>query len=337
MSNANSAAGFSGDTGVRNQFSAQTVSTATETPLTVVTDAGTTTAFVVAPALGSIRGAANSLNINQNKAIIGRSRYEYGLPRGESNDQFSSASWDGIPFKVRISGIGNAAAQLATPVNAAFSTATSGGTLTDLTAYYYRVAAINAQGGTSLASTETSITTGNSTTNVNTITVKWAAVAGATGYKVYGRTTGGELLIATVGAVLQYVDDGTITPAGALPTAATSQVTLKMYQGTSSTLASDKAIGTTGAQTIAAAGTGGAFNFEIEAYLIWDAASGILSGSYKSGMGWGSSSSFTTQTVVTNVVTSVTLPGLSFLASVAFGFASASNTVTVKDFVLDRV
>jgi hypothetical protein len=337
MSNSNSASGFSGSTGIRNQFSAQTVSTATETPLVVVTNTGTATAFVVAPALGSIRGAANSLNINQNKAIIGRSQYEYGIPNGETNDQFSSASWDGIPFKVRISGIGNAAAQLATPVNDTFVQADTGGTLTDSTLYYYRVVAINAQSGASLASTETSLTTSGSGVNKHTMTVKWLAVAGATGYKVYGRTTGGELLMATVGNVLLWVDDGSITPAGALPTSATSQITLNMYQGTSSTLASDKAIGTTGAQTIAAAGTGGAFNFEIEAHLIWDSASGILSGSYKAGMGWGSSSSFTTQTVVTNVVTGLTVAGLSFLASVTFGFASASNTVTVKDFVLDRL
>lgn len=108
---------------------------------------------------------------------------------------------------------------LATPVNAAFSTATTGGTLVAGT-YYYRVSAINAQGET-LASTETSqvVPAGTST---NKVTVNWGAVTDATGYKVYGRSTGAELLIATVGAVTTYIDTGSVTPAGALPAANTT-------------------------------------------------------------------------------------------------------------------
>lgn len=108
-----------------------------------------------------------------------------------------------------------------TPVNSAFSTATTGGSLAAGT-YYYRVSATNANGET-LASAETSqvVPAGTST---NTVTVNWGAVTGATGYKVYGRTTGAELLIASVGAVTTYVDTGSITPAGALPTVSTSGI-----------------------------------------------------------------------------------------------------------------
>jgi hypothetical protein len=317
-------------------FPTQTVSTTTETALVVGTDTGTTTAFVVAPTSGSISGANAKLNPNANASIIGRSYREYDLPSGESNDQFSSDSWNARPFKVRISGIGNAAAQLAAPVNATFSTATTGGTLTDLTTYYYRVAAVNAQGGTSLASTETSLETGNSGANTNTLTVKWAAVTGATSYKVYGRTTGGELFMATVAApTLQFVDTGSITPSGALPTSATSNVTFNLYQGISSTLGSDTVIGGIAATAIAT--SGGAFNFLIEAELLWDPTSKILSGFYLSNIGYGSSSSFTTTTVVTNVVTTVAPASLSFLASVIFGFASSANSVAVREFVLEKV
>lgn len=104
-------------------------------------------------------------------------------------------------------------AALATPVNAAFSTATTGGTLAAAT-YYYRVSALDANGET-LASPETSQVTTGAT---STVTVNWGAVPGATGYKVYGRTTGAELLIATVGNVTTYTDTGSVTPAGALPT-----------------------------------------------------------------------------------------------------------------------
>ena len=107
---------------------------------------------------------------------------------------------------------------LAVPVNAAFTQ--GAGTLGTAT-YYYRVSALNAQGET-LASTETSLAiTGPAGVNVN-----WGAVAGATGYKVYGRSTGAELLIATVGAVTTYLDDGSITPSGALPSASTAAQTL---------------------------------------------------------------------------------------------------------------
>lgn len=109
------------------------------------------------------------------------------------------------------------AAALATPVNAAFSTATTGGTLAAAT-YSYRVSATNALGET-LASTATTITTTGAT---STVTVNWGAVTGATGYKVYGRTGAGELLIASVGAVTTYTDTGAVTPAGALPAANTT-------------------------------------------------------------------------------------------------------------------
>lgn len=170
-------------------------------------------------------------------------------------------------------------AALATPTNSAFATAATGGTLPAGT-YYYRVSAINSLGRT-LASTETSqvtlgatstvtvnwgavtgatgyavygrttgaeqfmaLTTATSWTDVgsilpngalpasnttattsNAILVKWAEVAEATGYKVYGRATGAELLIATVGNDTSYIDTGSITPAGALPVANTTAPT----------------------------------------------------------------------------------------------------------------
>lgn len=111
------------------------------------------------------------------------------------------------------------ATTLSTPSNSAFATATTGGSLADGT-YYYRVSAINALGET-LASTETSQVVPAGTVT-NTVTVNWGAVSNATGYKVYGRTTGAELLIAAVGAVTTYVDTGSVTPAGALPVANTT-------------------------------------------------------------------------------------------------------------------
>lgn len=99
--------------------------------------------------------------------------------------------------------------QLRRPINATFTSAA--GSLAAGT-YYYRVSALNATGETD-ASTETSVVLA-STGGVN---INWGKVDGATGYNIYGRTTGAELLIATVGDVATYLDGGTITPTGALP------------------------------------------------------------------------------------------------------------------------
>lgn len=116
------------------------------------------------------------------------------------------------------------------------ATATTGGTLTAAT-YYYRVCATNGVGGngvgSSLPCAEISqvVPAGTST---NTVTISWAQVAGATGYKVYGRTTGAEQLIGTValGSTLSFLDDGTVSPSGALPIVDTSVDTGQLINGT---------------------------------------------------------------------------------------------------------
>lgn len=96
---------------------------------------------------------------------------------------------------------------LTTPTSAAFATATTGGTLLASTTYFYRVSAISIYGET-LAFTEVSQTTGASTAT-NTVTVNWNTVTNATGYRIYGRTTGKETLIAQVATGTTYVDTGT--------------------------------------------------------------------------------------------------------------------------------
>lgn len=100
---------------------------------------------------------------------------------------------------------------LATPV--ASYASEEAGTLAPGT-YYYRVSAINAVGET-LASTEIDHTL----SGTGGIKIDWPAVSGSTGYRVYGRATGAELLLEEIGAVLEYTDDGSLTPSGALPTA----------------------------------------------------------------------------------------------------------------------
>lgn len=82
--------------------------------------------------------------------------------------------------------------------------------------YSYRVNAINSTGFT-LASAPANITTAFA----GKITITWPLVPGATSYDVWGRTPSGELFMKNV-TVGTFDDDGSITPAGLLPTHDTS-------------------------------------------------------------------------------------------------------------------
>jgi len=112
--------------------------------------------------------------------------------------------------------MGIAFEQLPAPVQSALATATTGGTITAGT-YKYVVTAINAAGETGASNEQTIVTTGST----STVTVTWAAVAGATGYKLYktaaGGATGTELLYKTVGAVITDIDTSPGSPTGAFP------------------------------------------------------------------------------------------------------------------------
>ena len=118
-------------------------------------------------------------------------------------------------------------ATLTTPVNDTFTTNNTGGSLSAITTYYYRVSAVNAVGET-LASTETSIATGGGASTY-VVNVNWLRVPGATGYRVYGRSTGAELYIGGVSAeaTLTYADTGALTPSGALPGSNTTTISSK--------------------------------------------------------------------------------------------------------------
>lgn len=97
--------------------------------------------------------------------------------------------------------------QLAVPT---LVSANTGGSLTSGT-YSYRVTAVSAVGDT-LASTAATVTLGGSI-STGTVTVSWAAQENAIGYKIYGRTSGTERLITTVGAgTTTFLDDGSLTP-----------------------------------------------------------------------------------------------------------------------------
>jgi hypothetical protein len=105
---------------------------------------------------------------------------------------------------------------LATPVMNTPVAAVTGGTLADSTQFCYQVQARNAT-GYSAANTEKCVTTAGTSGGINSVTVSWGAVPGATSYAIYGRTTAAEAHMSPDLNLTNtsFVDTGSITPSGA--------------------------------------------------------------------------------------------------------------------------
>lgn len=104
-------------------------------------------------------------------------------------------------------------ANKAAPVQSAPSTATTGGTFAAGT-YYIRVTAL-VDGTETVASNELSQVTTGAT---STVTANWAAVTGATGYRIYvGTVAGAQTLYKAVGAVLTDTMTAAPSTAGSPP------------------------------------------------------------------------------------------------------------------------
>lgn len=111
-------------------------------------------------------------------------------------------------------------ATIPAPVQSAPSTATTGGTLAAAT-YYYKVTALTAAGETIGSNELSQVTTGTT----STVTINWAAVAGATGYRIYrGTAAAGENVYYAVGAVVTFTDTGAASTAGTVPGANTAAI-----------------------------------------------------------------------------------------------------------------
>lgn len=113
-------------------------------------------------------------------------------------------------------------ATLSAPYTFAAALGPTGGAWGSTGTRYWRITALNATGETA-GSLEVSF---NVTDTAKKVALTWAAVAGATGYKLYRSTTSGvyttPALRATLGAVATYDDDGSAVSAGALPSANTT-------------------------------------------------------------------------------------------------------------------
>lgn len=109
MSNVNSIAGFVNGTG-RNQIPTTTVTVASETNITVNTDTGTAVAILAVPGQTAIVGAQTPLSPNSNPTIIGQGTQPYGPYEGSNAPFYNSGSFDGRPFRIRITGTATSAA-----------------------------------------------------------------------------------------------------------------------------------------------------------------------------------------------------------------------------------
>jgi len=112
----------------------------------------------------------------------------------------------------------NGPALVAAPALSLGATATTGGTFA-AGAYFWKLTALNAKGET-LASNEVTVTLAVNGTQV----LNWAAVTGATGYRVYRGTVAGSenALVTTLGAVTTYTDTGTAGTTASPPTTNTA-------------------------------------------------------------------------------------------------------------------
>jgi len=121
-----------------------------------------------------------------------------------------------------------------------------------------------------------------------------------------------------------------VLASGYLAPAQSSTATLKLWSGTSTTVASDTVLGSSGAVT--------AFTRKcpwwIKAELQYDSVSGLLTGKIEFFV----NNVIVAAVAITNVISSVNNannPVLSFVLSVAFGTATAPNTINVQEFAVN--
>lgn len=118
---------------------------------------------------------------------------------------------------------------------------------------------------------------------------------------------------------------------GYITTTQITNVTLKIYNGTSTTVGSDgTALGSTGAIGV----NNLSCPFWLEYKLIFDSVSGRLQGAYTGYVNNTVAPSLTTIAALTGI-SNVNNPVLNFLISVTFSAAATSNTINVQEFAIE--
>ena len=116
---------------------------------------------------------------------------------------------------------------------------------------------------------------------------------------------------------------------GLVTVAASSTFQVSLYNGTSSTVTSDTLVAISASYTITTAST---INFVFENNFLWDSTSSHLNGWFYSDV----NNVFTGAAAIT-AITNLSVTSLQFIPAFTFGTANASNTVTVKEFLFEKV
>jgi hypothetical protein len=151
-------------------------------------------------------------------SVIVKSNTNNSASAFQVQDSSGNALLTGDTTNMRL-GVNMTYAAMSTPTGLSAGVATSGGSLAATTTYFYKVTAIDSNGGETVASTESS----RATTGTNkTIPVTWTAVTGASGYKVYRSTTTGTEVYLTTVLTNSFTDAGTITAGSTTPPSSTT-------------------------------------------------------------------------------------------------------------------
>ncbi|UMX47940.1 MAG: NYN domain-containing protein [Candidatus Nealsonbacteria bacterium DGGOD1a] len=147
-----------------------------------------------APGGDILMNLANSNNIFGGFKILGNDNGGYAFrvaPDGNVYVGGEGAAGSNLFVKQNITSFGGILSlrqlDISSAGTPAATTATSGGSCADSTAYYYKVTAVNDNGETT-GTAQFTVTTGASGSNINLNTIAWSTVTGATGYKIYRST-----------------------------------------------------------------------------------------------------------------------------------------------------
>lgn len=116
---------------------------------------------------------------------------------------------------------------------------------------------------------------------------------------------------------------------GLATVAASSTFQVSLYNGTSSTVTSDTLVAISASYTITTAST---VNFLLETNFLWDSVSSKLNGWFYSDV----NNTFTGGAAITSIA-SLSVTNLQFIPAFTFGTNAGAATVTVKEFLFEKV
>ena len=116
---------------------------------------------------------------------------------------------------------------------------------------------------------------------------------------------------------------------GLVTVSASSTFQVSLYNGTSSTVTSDTLVSISASYTITTAST---INFVFENNFLWDSTSSHLNGWFQSDV----NNVFTGSAAIT-AITNLSVTQLQFIPAFTFGSSNAANSVTIKEFLFEKV